>query len=258
MISIQRGRRLWRLRPAAMMAAAAWLLVGCGSTGNPTGSTGGSAATATPYAVTIKPASFTDQITNRYFPLKLGRYVYEGTKEGVKTRSEMVVTADRKMVMGVRCVVIHDSVFVADKLEEETFDWYAQDARGNVWYFGEDSKELDAAGKVKSTHGSWEAGVNGAQPGIIMGAHPAVGDRYQQEYAKGVAEDFAKVLSVNESVQVTAGAFRDVVKTEDLTALDPSKLEHKWFAPGVGFVKGEMVKGGAERTQLIRFTPQTA
>jgi hypothetical protein len=233
-------------------------LAGCAWTST-SGPTGGSGASPTPtgvYSPRIVPGSFTDRISNRYFPLAAGTYVYEGTKEGVRTRDEVTVTSDRKTIIGVRCVVVHDSVFVNDKLEEETFDWYAQDADGNVWYFGEDSKELDENGKVTSTHGSWEAGVSGALPGIVMRAHPAVGDRFQQEYAKGVAEDVARVLKTDATIQVPAGSYRDVVETEDLTALDPGKVEHKFFAPGVGFVSGDKVQGGSEHTQLVRFNPR--
>src|SRR3954462_2004891 len=127
------------------------------------------------------------------------------------------------------------------KLIEKTFNYYAQDKKGNVWYFGEDTREYKN-GKVTSTKGSWEAGVDGAKPGIIMQAHPKVAQSYRQEYYKGEAEDMAKVLSLNESVTVPYGSFDRVLKTKEWTPLEPSYVEHKYYAPGVGQVYG----GGLE------------
>ena len=214
----------------------------------------GKSPTASPYAPTIDPARFSDQVTNRYFPLTPGTtYVYEGTKDGTPQRNEVTVTRDTKTILGVRCVVVHDTVMEEGSVVEDTFDWYSQDSEGNVWYFGEDSKEYEN-GKVTSTKGSWEAGVNGAQPGIVMEASPKVGDSYRQEYYQGQAEDMAKVLKVNESTTVSAGSYQGVVVTEDFTALEPDVVEHKYFAPGVGFVTGSMVKGGSEQIELVKIT----
>jgi len=153
----------------------------------------------------------------------------------------------------VRCVVVHDTVSEEGSVVEDTLDWYAQDSEGNVWYFGEDSKEYEN-GQVTSTKGSWEAGVDGAQPGIVMEASPKVGDTYRQEYYPGEAEDMAKVLNVNESTTVSAGSYKEVVVTEDFTSLEPDVVEHKYFAPGVGFVMGSMVKGGSEQIELVKIT----
>jgi hypothetical protein len=230
----------------ALMAA---LLAACGGGGD-----SGKSPTASPYLPTIDPARFTDRVTNRYSPLTPGTtYVYEGTKDGTPQRNEVTVTRDAKMILGVRCVVVHDVVMEEGNLVEETFDWYAQDSDGNVWYFGEDSKEYEA-GKVTSTKGSWEAGVDGAQPGIVMEASPKVGDTYRQEYYAGEAEDMATVLNVNESKTVSAGSYQEVVVTEDFTPLEPDQVEHKYFAPGVGFVMGSMVKGGSEEIELVEIT----
>jgi hypothetical protein len=218
------------------------------------GGDAGKSPTASPYAPTIDPARFTDHVTNRYFPLSPGTtYVYEGTKDGTPQRNEVTVTRDTKTIVGVRCVVVHDVVTEEGNLVEETFDWYAQDSGGNVWYFGEDSKEYEG-GKVTSTAGSWEAGVDGAQPGIVMEASPKVGDTYRQEYYAGEAEDMATVLNVNDSTTVPAGSYQQVVVTEDFTPLEPDTVEHKYFAPGVGFVMGSMVKGGSEEIQLVEIT----
>src|SRR5207342_2710858 len=140
-----------------------------------------------PYHPTVNPSQFTDKITNQYFPLTPGTVmVYEGTRDGVPLRIELTVTNDTKVIMGVKCIVVRD--IVTGALEERTSDWYAQDAAGNVWYFGEDTKEYKN-GVVTSTAGSWEAGVNGALPGIIMWANPVPGKPYRQEYRPGQAED---------------------------------------------------------------------
>ena len=213
--------------------------------------------TAAPaYAPAIDPAQFTTAITNRYLPLIPGTtLVYEGTRDGEPQRDEVTVTRETKIVAGVRCVVVHDVVTTAGELAEETFDWYAQDAAGNVWYFGEDSKDYEG-GKLVSTHGSWEAGVDGALPGIVMKAAPAVGDTFRQEYYAGEAEDMSRVLRLSESVQVSAGSYRDVLVTEDFTPLEPDVMEHKYFAPGVGLVKASMVKGGAEEMELVQIVTE--
>ena len=232
------------------LALGSVLLGACGGGGGDAGKT----PTASPYAPTIDRARFSDQVINRYFPLTPGTtYVYEGTKEGAAQRNEVTVTRDTKTILGVRCVVVHDTVMEEGSVVEDTFDWYAQDSDGNVWYFGEDSKEYEN-GKVISTEGSWEAGVDGAQPGIVMEASPKVGDSYRQEYYQGEAEDMAKVLKINESTTVSAGSYEQVVVTEDFTPLEPDVVEHKYFAPGVGFVAGSMVKGGSEQIELVKIT----
>jgi hypothetical protein len=143
--------------------------------------------------------------------------------------------------MGVECVVVSDKAWENGKLIEQTYDWHAQDKKGNVWYFGEDTKEYNN-GKVTSTKGSWEAGVDGAKPGIIMQAHPKVGQSYRQEYYKGEAEDMAKAISLDESVRVPYGSFDGVLETKEWTPLEPSYAEHKYYARGVGQVYG----GGLE------------
>src|SRR5262249_17044325 len=150
-------------------------------------------------------------------------------------RMEATVTNETKVVMGVRCVVVRDIVTTNTELVEKTTDWYAQDAEGNVWYFGEDTAEYKN-GKVTSTAGAWMAGVDDALPGIIMKASPQLGDGYRQEYRPGVAEDFAKVVQLNATAEVPAGKYDHVLVTEDTDLLDTTKLEHKSYAPGVGVV----------------------
>ena len=173
------------------------------------------------YAPHIDPAHFTTKIDNEYLPLKPGTsFVYEGGTE----RDRMTVTHDTKKVMGVECVVVDDRAWEEGKLIEKTYDWFAQDKEGSVWYFGEDTKEYEN-GEVVSTKGSWEAGVDGAKPGIIMQAEPKVGQSYRQEYYPGEAEDMAKVQSLNESVRVPYGSFDHVLETKEWTPLQPVFFE---------------------------------
>jgi hypothetical protein len=215
---------------------------------------------ATSPAANIDPADFVSEVTNPFFPLKPGTtFYYEGETEGVPTSDTMLVTDQTKVILGVACTVVHHQSFEEGVLVEDTFDWYAQDKDGNVWYFGEDTKELDENGNVISTEGSWEAGVDGAQPGIIMEAHPKVGDRYQQEIAPGIAEDMAQVIRLqDEEVCVRYGCFEDdeIVLTKEWSPLERGVVEEKYYAEDVGFILGVMVKGGDERAELVRITPK--
>ena len=185
------------------------------------------------YQPTIDPADFTTTIDNPFFPLIPGTTMtFEGDGETIVVE----VTAQTREVMKVTCVVVHDSVSNAGELIEDTFDWYAQDLDGNVWYFGEDSKEY-VNGNVVSTAGSWEGGVNNARPGIIMLASPAVGEIYRQEFLACEAEDMAEVVAVDEAVTVPAGSFTGCIKTRDYTPLAPiSQGEYKVYCPDVGTV----------------------
>lgn len=230
----------------------------CGSGGatQTAGTTTTTADSAADYHPVIDPASFSSTIDNPYFPLTPGTtYVFEGTVDGRTQRNEVVVTTDTKVILGVTCVVVHDTVYVDGTLAEDTFDWYAQDAVGNVWYFGEDSKEYLEDGTVDPA-GSWEAGVDGAEPGIAMQADPTVGDPYRQELYTGEAEDFGQVIAVGGSVTVPAGSYDEVITTKDTTPLQPGNVEHKQYAPGVGLVVADMVAGGDEHIELteIRHT----
>ena len=201
---------------------------------------------------TIDPSNFVKEVNNKFFPLKPGTtFFYEGTKDGIPARDETQVTRQTKKILGVKCTEVRDRAFENGILVEDTLDWYAQDVDGNVWYFGEDAKELDPSGNVISTEGSWEAGVNDAQPGIIMEANPRVGDRYHQEFSKGVAEDMARVISLDESACVVYGCFDHLLLTRETTRLDPGVVEQKYYAEGVGFILGLTVKGGNERSELV-------
>jgi hypothetical protein len=167
-------------------------------------------------------------------------------------RIEVTVTGDTKVIMGVTCIVVRDTVSEGGKVVEDTYDWYAQDLLGNVWYFGEATKSYDG-GKV-STAGSWKAGVNGAQPGIVMKAIPVVGPPYRQEYLEGEAEDMAQIIGVGESVTVPFGSFIGCVRTKDWTPLEPGMVENKWFCPTIGEVRSEIVEGGSETVELLSVT----
>jgi hypothetical protein len=207
------------------------------------------------YAPQIDPAEFTTEIDNPYLPFRPGtRWVYEGTgDEGEAERIVVEVTSETRQVMGVECVVVRDTVTVDGELAEDTFDWYAQDADGNVWYFGEETSEYED-GEVVSTEGAWEAGVDGAQPGIVMEADPQPGDVYRQEYYEGEAEDMGEVLRLGEQVDVAFGSFDDVLVTRDWTPLEPDVAENKYYAQDIGMILEEKVEGGSGRAELVELT----
>jgi RTX calcium-binding nonapeptide repeat (4 copies) len=194
---------------------------------------------AMPQPPAINPADFSTKIDNEYFPLKPGTVmVYEGAKEDGLERVEFAVTRNTVMIMGVECIEVVDTVTVDGELVEKTSDWFAQDKDGNVWYFGEDSKDYEN-GVVVSTQGSWKAGVDGARPGIIMLADPEIGDAYDQEFAPGIAEDKAVVLGDELNRSVDYGSFKEVLQTRDFTPLEPGKFELKYYAEGIGQILTE-------------------
>jgi len=214
-----------------------------------------SSTTVVAYNPTIDPATFTSHVTNKYFPLVPGKTsVLEGTRDGRPQHTEVTVTNETRVIMGVTCVVVRDTVTSNGALVEKTTDWYAQAANGDVWYFGEDTKEYEN-GTVSSTKGSWEAGVDGAQPGIIMKGNPQVGESYRQEYRPGEAEDMAKVVRVEPSIQVPGGTYRDILVTEDTDPLNPDRIDEKRFAPGVGLVYTKRVRTGhQEEASFLKTT----
>ena len=197
---------------------------------------------------------FSTKIDNPYWPMPVGRrWVYRETERGTTQRVVVTVTDRTKRVAaGVTARVVRDVVTRNGRRVEDTDDWYAQHRDGSVWYLGEDTTEFER-GRPVSREGSWEAGVRGAQAGIIMPARPQVGMEYHQEYAPGEAEDAAKVLSLDEQAQTPFGHFRRVLMTKDFTPLEPRVLEYKLYARGVGPVLVVGVSGGAGREELIRF-----
>ena len=203
--------------------------------------------------VELDPADFVVDIDNPYWPMAPGtRWTYEEVdEEGEAVEVVVTVTAETKLVAnGVTARVVRDTVTREGELIEDTFDWYAQDAVGNIWYLGEDTAEFED-GELVSTAGSFEAGVDGALPGIIMPVHPAVGMRYRQEYYAGEAEDNGEVLSIAEQAEVPYGHFDDVVLTKDTITIEPDVLEYKLYARDVGPVLVLGVSGGAGREELV-------
>lgn len=250
---------------AAVVATLAVLTAGCG---NPTTNSGATASKApaavsspaprSPMTITdryepqIDPSAFSATVDNPYLPLIPGtRIIYDADTAQGKQRTTTEVTRDTKVVMGVHTVVVHDVVATDDRVTEDTFDWYAQDRAGNVGYFGEDTKQFD--GGAVDTTGSFEAGVAGALPGIVMLGHPQVGDAYRQEFAKGIAEDTGEVLSLTgtETTPLT-GQLNGLVVTKDVDLLDPnSPPESKFYACGVGLILTVQTSGPPDREQAV-------
>jgi hypothetical protein len=207
--------------------------------------------------VKLDPAEFTTEIDNRYWPMKPGsRWVYrEFDSEGTEQRVVVTVTDKTKRIAnGVEARVVRDVVTENGVPVEVTDDWYAQDSTGNIWYLGEATTEYEN-GKSTSTAGSFEAGVDGAEPGIILPADPQPGMTYRQEYYKGVAVDEGEIVRVGVQAEVPAGHYTDVLMTQDTNPLEPKVLEFKFFAPDVGPVLAVGVSGGSDREELLRYTP---
>jgi hypothetical protein len=197
-------------------------------------------------------AGFAPRVDNPWFPLSPGTtLVYRGAKDGKAARDVVKVLHTTKTIQGVRCTSVSDRLYLAGRLEERTTDWYAQDRRGNVWYFGEATAELDRSGHVTSTEGSWLAGRNGARAGIYMPALPHVGQTGRQEYYKGHAEDNFAVVSVRARVSVPYVSSTRAVLTKEWTPLEPGTLDHKYYVRGIGTVKEVTVKGPLERDVLV-------
>lgn len=203
--------------------------------------------------IEFDPQTITGEVTNPLFPLVVGsRWVYQ--ESGGPEHVEVEVLAETKNILGIDATVVRDTVTEDGEIIEDTYDWYGQDAEGNVWYLGEDTKEYEG-GQVVSTEGSWEAGVDGAEPGIIMEAVPQVGDTYRQEYYEGKAEDEAEVVRLGDSATVPYDSFSELVVTKEWTLLEPDVAEEKYYAGGVGVVLEVVIEGGSGRLELIEFQP---
>lgn len=247
---MKRAHRLMLLLTLSVLSVS-----GCGGDGGGNGDNNQAGQADLSYNPVIDPANFVTVINNSYFPLLPGAtYLYHlSGADGPDQDITVTVTHQTKTILGVTCIVVHDTATANGQLVEDTLDWYAQDKQGNVWYFGEDTKQYEN-GQVVSTEGSWEAGVNGAKPGMVMEEQPKVGDIYRQEYAPGVAEDKAEVLGLDESVTVPYGAFAHCVKTKDFSALESDVVENKYFCPTLGQVQTVTVAGGSEREELVSVT----
>ena len=243
-----------RRHPIAAVALAATLVAGCG--GSSGYSSGSSKATPPKWALhghyspQIDPANFVTKVDNRWFPLVPGTtFHYEGVKDETKQTDDMVVTDQTKQILGVTCTVVRDTVSEHGKPVEQTFDWYAQDKQGNVWYLGEDTTAFENG--TVSTEGSWQSGVRGAVPGIVMEADPQVADGYRQEFWKGHAEDQAWVLTRGGTVHVPFGHLRHALGTMEWTPLEPNVIDKKVYARGIGLVSEKSQTGPLETALLI-------
>jgi hypothetical protein len=204
--------------------------------------------------VNLNPGDFTANITHPYWPMKPGtRWTYRAIDAKGEVEDVVVVaTADtRKLANGVTGRVVRDTVRTEGELIEDTFDWYAQDSAGNVWYMGEDTAEFEN-GKIASREGSFEAGVGGALPGIMLPARPQVGQNYRQEYLKGEAEDNGEVLGLDQLVEVPTGRYGHVLLTKDTSHLEPHVVEYKFYARDIGPVLAMGISGGAAREALVK------
>jgi hypothetical protein len=210
------------------------------------------APVTTPYNPDIDPADFGGPIDNPYLPLRPGTvFRYRGVGDDGTTRELNIVrvTRRKKRVMGIDAVVVLDKVWSGGEPEERTFDWYAQDDAGNVWYLGEDSYDWERGRWVRND-GSWTAGVAGGKPGVIMLAHPRRGDRYRQEYSPGHAVDQAKVLGPGGRVTTPFRAFSRTLLTREYSNLD-KQYEKKWYARGVGMIEADAVTQSREHSELV-------
>jgi hypothetical protein len=247
MLRHHQGSVDWR-RFSAFALLAAGVGVGCGDDRSGAGATGGFVdVTPTFDAKNFAPGTVID---NPLLPWKVGtKYVLQSTSN---EHIEITVTSDEKTIAGVACVVVTDTVTVGGMITEDTSDWFAQDRDGNVWYFGEATKALDAHGNLTDTYGSWEAGVDGAVAGVQMLAHPKVGDTYRQEFSKGVAEDQADVLATDQHVEVKYGAQSGCLETRDFTPLEEGQDELKYWCPGLGNVLSIAPDGTSELVSVTK------
>jgi hypothetical protein len=206
------------------------------------------------YKPSIDPADFVATIDNRYFPLKPGTaFHYKGIEDGTPHTDDMVVTDQTKQILGITATVVEDTVSENGKTVERTFDWYAQDKDGNVWYLGEDSLEMKN-GRLQRASDSWEGGVDGAQPGIIMEGNPQPGDVYRQEYyPPGQALDQAHVVRLDGKQKVAAGNFDRVLVTDEWSPVEP-QMERKSYVAGLGEIEEHLTEGGKEHYELVSVT----
>jgi hypothetical protein len=248
-------RRLLMTATLAVTLAAA--TAACTSTGGSSRSASSAATPATTsasptYTVTYRPSDFSPNVNNRWFPLKPGTtLVYRGSRDEKKALEYFAVSRETQKINGVPCRVVLDRLYLDGKLAETTRDYYSQDNKGNVWYFGEDTAELDTGGTLVGTEGTWHAGAADAKPGIFMPARPQAGESHRQEYYPGHAEDFFQVLDLSASVSVPYRSFSGTVLTKEWTPLEPDVLDHKYYVQGIGTVKELSVKGPPEELVLV-------
>jgi hypothetical protein len=250
---------LRRSGPAAVVLAAVTLTGACGSTPSSPAAAPSTSRAALPQggeAVDLDPGDFTVDITNGWWPMEVGdRWSYEESdgKGGVAQIEVTVLDRTKTVAAGVEARVVHDIATEDGEVVEDTLDYYAQDSAGNVWYLGEKTAEYEN-GEVASTEGSWEAGVDGGQAGVVLPADPQVGTGYRQEYLAGHAEDEGFVLSTDEQVQVPTGLYEGALMTRDTSPIEPDLVELKFYVPGVGPVLEVPISGESGRTVLTGTT----
>jgi hypothetical protein len=210
--------------------------------------------------VNLNPSDFSADITNPYWPMKPGtRWIYRGVEQGESPQDIVIVATatTKQLANGITARVVRDTARSEGQIVEDTVDWYAQDSAGNVWYMGEQTAEFEN-GKIVSRAGSWEAGKDGALPGIMIPAQPKVGQKYRQEYKKGEAEDNGEVLATSNMVEVKAGRYEGSLVTMDTSTIEPDVVEFKFYAPNVGPLLALDVSGGAAREELVKIEKANA
>lgn len=239
-----------RIQTSVVLGALSLALVGCsGGSGGPT------VTTTTTDKPLVNVAAFTATVDNPWFPLHPGAtWVYAGTDGRDRTRDVVFVTGRTKTVAGVQCVVVSDNVYTNGTLSETTYDYYAQDRQGNVWYFGEGTAQVDGQGQVTSREGSWLTGRDGARPGIVMRGTPKVGASYDQEHYAGHAEDHARVVATGARVVTRAVRSTNALVILESSPLEPRVRERKYYVRGYGPVKEEVLRGGHETSSLVSYS----
>jgi hypothetical protein len=244
----------YKLVAALVLIATTAALGACGSESDQ-GGNASSEPPAPPPAANIDPSDFIRRVDNPYFPLKPGStYRNVGVKEGHRALDVFAVTRRTRQILGVTNTVVDDRAYVDGRLEEISHDWYAQDRQGNVWYFGEHIEEFNRKGKRIPAKGAWEAGVDGARPGIAMPAHPKVGDSFRPEYYKGTAEDVYRVLDLSAKVTVPHRSYSHVLVMSEQSRLEPGVLGLKFHAQGVGQIEESVPTGPHETLSLVSVT----
>ena len=232
------------MRSTVAAACTAATLAGCGAPALPQGS----------HPVSLDPNDFSTTIDNKYWPMKPGmRWTSREISDGGEVQNIVVTVSSKtkKIKDGVTARIVRDTATLDGKVVEDTLDWYAQDAAGSIWYLGEDTAEFEN-GRVTTREGSFEAGVDGALPGVILPADPKPGQAYRQEYLKGEAEDNGEVLSLREMADAPAGHFKHMLLTKDTSGVEPDALEYKLYAAGVGPVLALGVSGDVGREELVK------
>ncbi len=206
------------------------------------------------YEPVLDPANFVAVIDNPYFPLPVGRtLIYRGIKDGQSILDTVKVTNKTKVLEGITARAISDMSTHRGTVLEKTTDWYAQDSSGTVWYRGEDTKAFNPNGTV-DTSGSWQAGVNDGEPGIIMEANPQIPDAYRQEYAAGLAEDTAWIVNRGGSMTIPVGMVHAVLTSLEFARIEPGVIDKKIYAPGLGIVVERSMTGPLEVDRLVKVT----